>query len=132
MQKVTYHDSCYIGRWRDSYDGPREILRSVPGIELQEMQLSKRQSFCCGAGGGRMWMEEHEGKRVNIERTDQALATDPDTIAVACPFCMTMFDDGLKNREAEGIDLKDLAEIVAENLATRQDDDEEPTLAAAE
>jgi Fe-S oxidoreductase len=132
MQKVTYHDSCYIGRWRDSYDGPRDILRSVPGIELQEMELAKRQSFCCGAGGGRMWMEEHEGKRVNIERTDQAIATDPDTIAVACPFCMTMFDDGLKNREAEAIELKDLAEIVAENLAVTEETEEEKELAAAE
>lgn len=134
LTKVTYHDSCYIGRWRDSYDAPRDILRSVPGIEVQEMALNKRQSFCCGAGGGRMWMEEHEGKRVNIERTDQALATDPDTIAVACPFCMTMFDDGLKNRGADAVVLKDLAEIVAENLAARTDQEaeEEAATAAAE
>ena len=122
MNKVTYHDSCYIGRWRDSYDGPREILRAVPGLQVQEMALTKRQSFCCGAGGGRMWMEEHEGKRVNIERTDQAIATNPDTIAVACPFCMTMFDDGLKNRGADEIVLKDLSEIVAENLAVDRTD----------
>ncbi len=132
MSKVTYHDSCYIGRWRDSYEGPREILRSVPGIQVQEMALSKRQSFCCGAGGGRMWMEEHEGKRMNIERTDQALATNPDTIAVACPFCMTMFDDGLKNRGADSVKLKDLAEIVAENLATSVDHSKDADLAAAE
>lgn len=133
LTKVTYHDSCYIGRWRDSYDGPREILKAVPGIEVQEMALNKRQSFCCGAGGGRMWMEEHEGKRVNIERTDQALATDPDAIAVACPFCMTMFDDGLKNRGAEGVKLKDLAEIVAENLAvTASTTPEDSSAAAAE
>jgi Fe-S oxidoreductase len=77
-----------------------------------------------------MWMEEHEGKRVNIERTDQALATSPDAIAVACPFCLTMFDDGLKNRGAEGIPLKDLAEIVAENLADEAP--EVPHVAAAE
>lgn len=132
MTKVTYHDSCYIGRWRDSYEGPREILRAVPGMQVQEMALTKRQSFCCGAGGGRMWMEEHEGKRVNIERTDQALATDPDTIAVACPFCMTMFDDGMKNRGAEGIQLKDLAEIVAENLAVAPAEQGDDGLAAAE
>lgn len=131
MSRVTYHDSCYIGRWRDSYDGPREILRAIPGIEVREMELNKRQSFCCGAGGGRMWMEEHEGKRVNIERTDQALATDADTIAVACPFCLTMFDDGLKNREQDDIVLKDLAEIVAENLAPDART-QEPDLAAAE
>ena len=119
LTKVTYHDSCYIGRWRDEYDAPRDVLRAVPGLQVQEMALTKRQSFCCGAGGGRMWMEEHEGKRVNIERTDQALATNPDTIAVACPFCMTMFDDGLKNRGADHVQLKDLAEIVAENLSSR-------------
>lgn len=114
--RVTYHDSCYIGRWNDTYDSPRHVLSSVPGIQVQEMQLNKAQSFCCGAGGGRMWMEEHEGKRVNIERTDQALETNPEAIAVACPFCLTMFDDGLKNRGAEGIPLRDLAEIVADNL----------------
>ena len=132
MTKVTYHDSCYVGRWRDSYDGPRDILRAVPGIEVQEMALNKRQAFCCGAGGGRMWMEEHEGKRVNIERTDQALATAPDTIAVACPFCLTMFDDGLKNRGADGVKLKDLSEILAENLADEQIGTPAPAQAAAE
>lgn len=114
--KVTYHDSCYIGRWDDSYDNPREVLQAVPGLHVQEMDLNKKQSFCCGAGGGRMWMEEHIGKRINIERTDQALATSPDAIAVNCPFCLTMFDDGLKNRGADKVVLMDLAEIVAANL----------------
>jgi Fe-S oxidoreductase len=126
--RVTYHDSCYIGRWNNSYDSPRDILNAVPGLKVQEMELNKAQSFCCGAGGGRMWMEEHEGKRINIERTDQALATDPEAIAVACPFCMTMFDDGLKDRGAEGVVLRDLAEIIAENLIT----DENAAIAAAE
>lgn len=125
--RITYHDSCYIGRWNNSYDAPRHILNAIPGVEVQEMELNKAQSFCCGAGGGRMWMEEHEGKRVNIERTDQALATNPEAIAVACPFCLTMFDDGLKNRGAENIPLRDLAEIVAENLILA-----EPELSAAE
>lgn len=128
--KITYHDSCYIGRWNNSYDAPRAILSAIPNIQTQEMELNKAQSFCCGAGGGRMWMEEHEGKRVNIERTDQALATNPDAIAVACPFCLTMFDDGLKNRGAEAVPLKDLAEIVAENLA--EEAQEVPHVAAAE
>ncbi len=114
-RNVTYHDSCYIGRWNNSYDAPREILSAVPGVTVQEMALNKKQSFCCGAGGGRMWVEEHEGKRINIERTDQALDTDPDEIAVACPYCLTMFDDGLKNRSSN-VGLKDLVEIVAENL----------------
>lgn len=113
--KVTYHDSCYANRWVGEYDNARDALASVPGIELVEMELNKKQSFCCGAGGGRMWMEEHIGKRVNIERTDQALAVKPDAIAVGCPFCMTMFDDGLKNRDSD-VPLMDLAEIVANNL----------------
>ncbi|MBA2661852.1 MAG: (Fe-S)-binding protein [Bradymonadaceae bacterium] len=117
--KVTYHDSCYIGRWDNSYENPREVLGAVPGLQIQEMDLNKKQSFCCGAGGGRMWMEETEGKRVNIERTDQALSTSPDAIAVNCPFCLTMFDDGLKNRGAEAVILLDLAEIIAANLVEK-------------
>ena len=129
---VTYHDSCYIGRWDDNYSDPREVLDAVPGVVTQEMDLNKKQSFCCGAGGGRMWMEETRGKRVNIERTDQALSTTPDAIAVNCPFCLTMFDDGLKNRGADDVQLLDLAEIVAENLVIKSDDEEQPTTAAAE
>lgn len=130
--KITYHDSCYIGRWDDSYDNPREVLESVPGVQVQEMDLNKKQSFCCGAGGGRMWMEETQGKRVNIERTDQALATKPDAIAVNCPFCLTMFDDGLKNRGAESVALLDLAEIIADNLVEKSSEDEAtPILPAA-
>ena len=116
--KVTYHDSCYANRWADEYDNARLALEAVPGIELVEMDLNRKQSFCCGAGGGRMWMEEHVGKRVNIERTDQALATTADAIAVACPFCLTMFDDGLKNRDAGQMPLLDLAEIVDNNMAS--------------
>lgn len=115
-QKITYHDSCYIGRWNNSYDNPRKVLDAIPGVERQEMELNKRQAFCCGAGGGRMWMEEDLGKRINVERTDQALATNPDAIAVNCPFCLTMFDDGLKHRDAGTVRLVDLAELVAENL----------------
>jgi Fe-S oxidoreductase len=119
-QKITYHDSCYIGRWDKSYDDPRDVLDSIPGVERQEMDLNKRQSFCCGAGGGRMWMEEDLGKRVNVERTDQALETDPDAIAVNCPFCLTMFDDGLKHRGAGHVRLLDLAELIADNMVTRK------------
>ena len=134
-QKVTYHDSCYIGRWDESYENPRKVLDSVPGVERQEMDLNRRQSFCCGAGGGRMWMEEDLGKRVNNERSDQALATEPDTIAVNCPFCMTMFDDGRKNRGADQVRLVDLAELVAENLVETKpskSEDDDKVAAAAE
>ena len=94
------------------------------------MELNKKQAFCCGAGGGMMWAEETRGKRINIERTDQALATTPDAIAVNCPFCLTMFDDGLKNRGADKVKLLDLAEIIADNLV--EDEDIEPVPAAAE
>lgn len=119
-QKITYHDSCYIGRWDNSYNNPRNVLDSIPGVERQEMDLNKKQAFCCGAGGGRMWMEEDLGKRVNVERTDQALETDPDAIAVNCPFCLTMFDDGLKHRGAGHVRLVDLAELIADNMVTRK------------
>ena len=132
--KVTYHDSCYANRWADEYDNARNTLAAVPGVELVEMELNKKQSFCCGAGGGRMWMEEHIGKRVNIERTDQALATNADAIAVGCPFCLTMFDDGLKNRDAADMPLLDVAEIIASNMIEDQDDaqDDLADVAAAE
>ncbi len=119
-QKITYHDSCYISRWDDSYENPRKVLDAIPGVERQEMDLNRRQAFCCGAGGGRMWMEEDLGKRVNVERTDQALATSPDAIAVNCPFCMTMFDDGLKHRGAGNVRLVDLAELISENMVTKK------------
>ena len=129
-RNITYHDSCYIGRWDDNYADPRDVLDAVPGVVRQEMELNKKQSFCCGAGGGRMWMEETKGKRVNIERTDQALATNPDAVAVNCPFCLTMFDDGLKNRGADDVELLDLAEIVAEGLV--EDEEDQPLEPAAE
>ncbi len=113
---VAYHDSCYIGRWNSDYDNPREALAQVPGVRIAEMSWNRRQSLCCGAGGGRMWMEEHHGKRVNIHRADMAIETGASTLVVNCPFCMTMLTDGLAQREAEMVPM-DLAEVVAEQLA---------------
>ena len=115
--KITYHDSCYLGRYNDVYDAPRELLQSVGGIDLLEMGRSRSKGMCCGAGGGRMWMEEKEGKRVNIERTEQALATGAGTIATACPFCMTMMSDGVKAKELSGtVQVRDVSEILLESV----------------
>lgn len=115
--RITYHDPCYLGRWAGIEEAPRTVISSVPGAELGEAALNRRQSFCCGAGGGHIWMEEDLGKRVNHERTDQLLDTEPDAIAVACPFCRTMLDDGLKYRDADHIQLYDIAELIDQNMA---------------
>jgi len=116
-ETVTYHDSCYLGRYNNIYDQPRESIKSIPGINIVEMARSKDKGFCCGAGGGRMFLEETEGKRVNIERTEEALETGAKTIVSACPFCMTMLTDGVKEKEkSEEVKIKDVAELVLESL----------------
>jgi len=111
--RLTYHDSCYLGRYNNIYEPPRMILNSIPGVCLTEMERNRDAGFCCGAGGGRMWLEENTGKRINIERTGQALTTGPQVIATNCPYCLTMFEDGLKaGEQGEGVRALDLAEIV--------------------
>ncbi len=113
---ITYHDSCYLARYNNVVDSPRKTLAST-GANLVEMSRSKDKGLCCGAGGGRMWMEETIGKRINIERTEEALATNASTIASACPFCMTMMNDGVKAKEAaEKVQVKDIAEILWESV----------------
>lgn len=112
-ETITYHDSCYLGRYNNVYDQPRDVLRAIPGVKLKEMERSRENGMCCGAGGGRMWMEEDEGKRVNLARTEQALAVSPTLISSACPYCLTMLEDGTKEKEVEGsVKTKDIAEIL--------------------
>ena len=114
---VAYHDSCYLGRYNDVYDAPRESMkRALPVIKLVEAPRSKDRGLCCGAGGGRMFMEENTGKRINMERTEELLATGADAIAVACPFCMTMLTDGVKAIGSE-VPVLDISEVVAGQLA---------------
>lgn len=112
---VTFHDSCYLGRYNGIYDEPRDSISKISGISLVEMERNKDKGFCCGAGGGRMFLEETEGTRINEERTREALATNSNTIASSCPFCMTMLNDGVKSfGKSEEVDVKDIAEIILE------------------
>jgi Fe-S oxidoreductase len=114
---VTFHDSCYLGRYNDIYDQPRQALQYLPAAETVEMPRNRDKGLCCGAGGGQMFMEETEGKRVNIERTEEALASGAGTIASACPFCMTMMTDGVKEKgRQEDVEVKDIAELVYEAM----------------
>ena len=113
QEKITYHDSCYLGRYNDVYDQPRSVLRAIPGVELLEMERTRENGMCCGAGGGQMWMEEDAGKRVNLARTEQALAVSPTMISSACPYCLTMLEDGTKLKELEdSVRTRDIAEIL--------------------
>jgi Fe-S oxidoreductase len=113
---LAYHDSCYLGRYNDIYEAPRETLRrALPIVDIVEPKRSKDRGLCCGAGGGRMWMEEREGKRINVERTEELLATGAETIAVACPFCMTMISDGVKAADSS-VPVLDIAEVVERQL----------------
>jgi len=114
--KVVFHDSCYLGRYNSIFDQPREVIAMATGRPPIEMERSRARSFCCGAGGGRMWMEENTGKRINIERVGEALKQEPDTICVACPYCLTMMEDGLGDLQADKVRVLELSEIVEKAL----------------
>ena len=112
-ETITFHDSCYLGRYNDVYDPPREILKSIQGVKLVEMERNRETGMCCGAGGGLMWMEEETGHRINVARTEQALAVNPTVISSGCPYCLTMLSDGTKAKEVEDqVSTYDVAELL--------------------
>ncbi len=110
-EKITYHDPCFLGRHNRVFTPPREIMEQVPGVQAQEMHRCKERGFCCGAGGARMWMEERIGKRINTERIEEALGTDPDTISTGCPYCLVMLGDAISAKKASG-EAKESLEVV--------------------
>jgi Fe-S oxidoreductase len=120
-EKITYHDPCFLGRHNKVFTPPREIMEKVPGVQAQEMHRCKNRGFCCGAGGARMWMEERIGKRINTERIDEALGTDPDTISTGCPYCMVMLGDAVSAKKSSGeaketLEVIDVAQVLARSV----------------
>jgi Fe-S oxidoreductase len=116
-EAITYHDSCYLGRYNSEFEAPRAAIENVPGLTILEPARSGDRGLCCGAGGGRMFMEEHVGDRVNITRTNELLSTGAETIAVNCPFCATMITDGVKAAEkTDTVVVRDVAEILLDHV----------------
>jgi Fe-S oxidoreductase len=114
IENLTFHDSCYLGRWNGIVNAPRQLLQMVNGgWPLIEMERNRTEGFCCGAGGARMFMEETIGKRINHERAEEVIATGATAVAAACPFCITMLRDGINDINGE-TDVKDIAEIIDE------------------
>ncbi|WP_433179312.1 (Fe-S)-binding protein [Actinoallomurus sp. CA-150999] len=133
-EKITYHDPCFLGRHNKVYAQPRDIMAQVPGVETQEMHRCKERGFCCGAGGARMWMEERIGKRINTERVEEALETDPDTVSTACPFCLVMLGDAINEKKNSGdakesLEVVDVAQLLIKSV---KGEPAEPASAAAE
>lgn len=128
---ITYHDSCYLGRYNGIYDAPRAVLQSVSGTRLVEMERSREKGFCCGGGGGQMWGEIKIGEPVEFLRTEQARATGAEIVATACPYCKIMLDDGLKHLQSDGgMAVKDIAELLDARLEARTAEDERVTVVA--
>lgn len=116
-ETITFHDSCYLGRYNDVYDAPRQIIKAIPGVTLVEMKRNRETGMCCGAGGGLMWMEEDTGSRINVARTEQALAVKPTIISSGCPYCLTMLSDGTKAKEVEAaVSTYDVAELLEKSI----------------
>jgi Fe-S oxidoreductase len=121
-KNVTYHDPCYLGRHNKVYTPPREVLGAIQGLKSQEMHRCKERGFCCGAGGARFWMEEKIGKRINRERTDEAIGLDPDVISTACPFCMVMLSDAVNEKKGDGtakehVEVLDVAQLLQRSIS---------------
>jgi Fe-S oxidoreductase len=119
--RVTYHDPCYLARHNDVMKQPRTVVAAIPGVTSTEMHRCKRGTFCCGAGGARMWMEETAGKRINHERIEEALGTNPDIVSTGCPYCMIMLDDAVKDKvqskeASENVQVLDVAQILARSV----------------
>ena len=115
-KEIVYHDPCYLGRANGVYDSPRSLIKSL-GIDVVEMKRSKSRSFCCGAGGSQMFKDAERGdKEINIDRTEEALALKPDIIATGCPFCNTMMRDGVNVVNEGAAEVKDIAELIADNI----------------
>jgi len=120
-EKITYHDPCFLGRHNKVFTPPRDILEQVPGVQPQEMHRCKDRGFCCGAGGARMWMEERIGKRINRERIEEALGTNPDTLSTACPYCLVMLGDAISEKKSSGeakesLEVVDVAQLLARSV----------------
>ncbi|MDX6741947.1 4Fe-4S dicluster domain-containing protein [Actinocorallia sp. A-T 12471] len=120
-ENITYHDPCFLGRHNKVYKQPRDIMAKVPGVKTQEMHRCKDKGFCCGAGGARMWMEERIGKRINTERVDEALETNPDTVSTACPFCLVMLGDAINEKKSSGeakesLEVVDVAQLLLKSI----------------
>ena len=118
---ITYHDPCYLGRYNNEFEAPRNLLKKTGDATLREMERHGRESFCCGAGGARMWMEETIGSRINETRTEEAINTGASTVATGCPFCMTMISDGITAKgKTNSMQAKDVAELVLEAIEASQ------------
>jgi Fe-S oxidoreductase len=121
--KVTYHDPCYLGRHSGIYDAPRDVIKSLPGVELVEMERNREQSMCCGGGGGGLWMEKLKGERLSDLRVEEALATGANVLATACPYCITMFEDSIRTLNVDDkIVVKDVTELFLEGMEINIDE----------
>ena len=131
-ENITYHDPCFLGRHNKVYTPPRDIMAKVPGVKTQEMHRHKERGFCCGAGGARMWMEERIGKRINTERVDEALTTNPDTVSTACPFCQVMLGDAINEKKSAGEAAESLEVVDVSQLLLRSVKGDDPAAGGGE